>query len=258
MGITLDPPALKISASYFYDPTLYGSAQNLTSKGGQNMLWAWSNSTYNYDYISKLGICQPNSAVHHPSPAPYPYTNSSQDYQWGFSFVQLFVLDILLLLWALSMLVMWYHAQAKLVKQGRFDIGGKARAVIDLADDMHSELDTPNSSLRQRTDKQCTAGKKGGSIASDPSRGMETVPDNSFREWLAHEGWWWLIAAVVCSMGAVFMFVFVWFLAFLLIGPTCGLWFALAVGSTTKSRLVFVFLGLLLGTAVGLILTFAI
>ncbi|PVH93747.1 hypothetical protein DM02DRAFT_215056 [Periconia macrospinosa] len=185
-----------------------------------------------------------------PSPPVFHKTSakSFQRYQWGFSFVQLFIMNILLLLWALSMLIMWYHAQAKLFKGGYLNIGGGYKAVVDVAEAMHKELDTPDFSLRQSTEtqiKQRTVAISGGSISSDPLRVIETAPDNSFGEWLAHERWWWPITYILFACGSTILGLFYIHTDFSLIGPTCGLIFALAVGSTTKSRLVFVLLGML-------------
>lgn len=58
MGRKLDPPTLNISAAYFYDPTLFGSAPTFERQDQKKMLWMWGNDTYDYDYVSQQGMCQ--------------------------------------------------------------------------------------------------------------------------------------------------------------------------------------------------------
>jgi hypothetical protein len=62
----LDAPALNISTSYFYDPTLYGSIGSFEKQDQKKRLWMWANETYDYDYLSQNAMCQ-SSGVCHPS-----------------------------------------------------------------------------------------------------------------------------------------------------------------------------------------------
>jgi uncharacterized protein YpmS len=63
-----------------------------------------------------------------------------QKYQWGFSFVQLLVMNIMLLVWIIGMLLMWAVARATLQQQNRSNITGEYKATVELAASMRKEL----------------------------------------------------------------------------------------------------------------------
>ncbi|KAJ4357447.1 uncharacterized protein N0V89_002022 [Didymosphaeria variabile] len=194
MEFDLEPPTLNISASFFYDPTLYGSADRVSPHLQQKALWIWSNDTYNYTYLSTFGTCQPDGG----------------NYQWGFSFIQLFIMNIMLLIWTLGILIMWYRAQSTMQKRGRVSVAGVHKAVVELAETMHKELDAEDFDLSLSTEaqiKQRTAAAKGGSIAYDAPLVDEKVPDASFTKWLKREKWWLIVTFVFIFATSVLMII---------------------------------------------------
>ncbi|KAI4657005.1 uncharacterized protein J4E79_007620 [Alternaria viburni] len=125
MNQPLDAPALNITTSYFYDPSLYGSATDFAKEDQKKILWMWANETYDYDYLSQKGMCQ----------------SSGRIYQWGFSSIQLFCMDIMLLVWTIGIVTMWWRAQSTMLKRGRDSVAGTHKAVLELAAAMSRELD---------------------------------------------------------------------------------------------------------------------
>ncbi|KAF2440444.1 hypothetical protein P171DRAFT_100866 [Karstenula rhodostoma CBS 690.94] len=56
MNHQLDAPTLNISAASFNDYTLFGFSH--VTLDPRNMLWVWSNDTYNETYLTQKGTCQ--------------------------------------------------------------------------------------------------------------------------------------------------------------------------------------------------------
>jgi hypothetical protein len=84
------------------------------------------NRTYDIPYIRNNGHCQPQNT-----------------YQWGFSFLLLFIALLLSALWALGMWAMWLDAyyNSKIDAVGRRDMGSW-RAVMDLAEAIAASLNS--------------------------------------------------------------------------------------------------------------------
>lgn len=76
------------------------------------LMYMLANKTYDVDYINTYGRCQSNSDV---SATQYCSCSTNltwlQIYQWGFSYVQLFVLVIALLIWTIGIWVVWFKAR---------------------------------------------------------------------------------------------------------------------------------------------------
>jgi hypothetical protein len=65
---------------------------------------------------------------------------NSQAFQWGFSFIQLFVICILLFIWMIGIYIMWLKAHFTLMSMGNPDVPRSFRAILDLATAIQEQL----------------------------------------------------------------------------------------------------------------------
>lgn len=86
------------------------------------MTYSLSNEAYNMATIQKNGTCQPiqNVGTQYFRASPRICTNKViyQRYQWGFSFLQLFINIILLSLWTIGMALVWVKSHLTLKLNG--------------------------------------------------------------------------------------------------------------------------------------------
>lgn len=185
---------LEPNAAWSYNGEIYG-LEDLTSKttGGtcQAMLVSCS-------FIAILKIILTNF----------------QDYRWGFSFLQLFIMIILLILWSGGMYIMWLHSHLLMKKRGRNLLAGEHKAVLELADAMRAQIEEHGQEtlghsatltefeLRRRITKDLN----GGAISYKTSvilDGHDGRGDFNwgFKSWLKKEMWW--LIAFLLSLAAV-------------------------------------------------------
>ncbi|CAI6255826.1 unnamed protein product [Periconia digitata] len=226
--IMLDPPILNISVNYEYKKE--GRWQD------QALFWVHADTgdTFDKRYIEteKHGICQP-----------------TQDYGWGFSFLQLYVVMILIFFWSIGTLALHMHAQQIMHRRGRTAIDGEYKAVISLAVAMEKELNidlysqTPEKSLSRSVQDA-----HGGSISYQSPLLFE--PPSNIMGWSRQEKWWilalLLLTAFAASMPtviydsgvsgtALLVIYYSWWVSF---GLIIGIISALLTCTTTTSRLV--------------------
>ena len=169
-------------------------------------------------------------------------------------------MDIMLLFWTIGIIIMWWRAQATILKRGRVTVTGANKAVIELAAAMSKELDLnvldddlPSEVQFQKSIKA----KEGGCISYNNQLLTEMqLPNTSLRRWLIRDMWWilttFLFAVISLCMWPVSIF---WGPGSLLgliwsHGPTLGLLIALGVGTTPKSRGVFILVCTILSSIV--------
>jgi hypothetical protein len=172
-----------------------------------------------------------------------------QKYQWGFSFVQLLVMNIMLLVWIIGILLMWAVARATLQQRNRSNIAGEYKATVELVASMRKELsEEPDELLilSEEEMKERIRGVDGGNISYNTSvleRPMSVK--ERVKAWCRRELWWLcsllvLVVAVSCAWALLLtdsvMDFFVVLVAFLASGCVYGLVFSLAFGSTWRSR----------------------
>ncbi|KAJ4987007.1 hypothetical protein SVAN01_07548 [Stagonosporopsis vannaccii] len=189
-GATVDAPTLKISA---YDlPDILNNTQSgatpLKPNTGHSAMFVSNNKLYNQTYIQDKGKCQ-----------------AQKSYKWGFSFVQLNIMIILLLVWTFGIIIMYVSSKFTRLQRGREDVAGEYKAVFELSDAMHAQLDTleeeDGKEIRQITEptlrRRVTKDLRGGSIAYDTtllSKGDDWSGglDWTLKAWALREIWWFV------------------------------------------------------------------
>lgn len=253
MNQTLDAPVLNISAFYipkWYSNNLFG--RNWTDPRTQQNPFldmnelrfvydveGVGNETYDVRYVGAYGSCQPMTEM------STDFKRVRETYQWGFSFVQLFVMIILLLLWTLGTSAVWLKANMTLRMMGvrRGDKPTGFRGVLELAAAIRREL--PESNLdeldRDELTKEIRKHLRGGSVGLEDARSPAMYGlVRGFWGWVKTERWWhaaWLLMILV-GMLLSFYFLFIFLAVFL----------ALTMGRTGKSRAILLLGFSLLGT----------
>ncbi|KAH7385960.1 hypothetical protein BKA66DRAFT_569276 [Pyrenochaeta sp. MPI-SDFR-AT-0127] len=149
MDITLEPPLLNVtpvylpgwlwgpnSTSHVYD------AQPKLNADQSKIVWIWSNQTFDKHYIEDNGRCQATDilSIHPIILGNSQLTSETQTYQWGFSFIQLILMMIFLLMWSIGITTMWAQSRRTIRKVGRRGVAGNNKAIFELAHTMHQEL----------------------------------------------------------------------------------------------------------------------
>ncbi|KAF5632942.1 hypothetical protein F25303_9330 [Fusarium sp. NRRL 25303] len=148
---TLNWPPLTIKA--FYLPNnFYWNWTYLTDVPSSTTLGTYEDNSasafivedeiYNLKDVQAGGVCQPIKS------------GESIKYQWGFSFLQLFVMTILLQLWSVSLFVLW--ATTKLTLK-RNDIGVSSegwKGLLELTDNIKEQIESAGITWEDLTDKE--------------------------------------------------------------------------------------------------------
>ncbi|KAK4464984.1 hypothetical protein QBC42DRAFT_262282 [Cladorrhinum samala] len=112
------------------------------------------------DYVLANGVCQP----------------STDRYKWGFSYIQLFVLNILLILWTLGTCLMWACA----VLEREVETPGQWKSVLHLAKTMAEQLGCiergidPNELENRELDRIVDEELERGRVMFGPNRTAES------------------------------------------------------------------------------------
>ncbi|KAI1453737.1 hypothetical protein F4805DRAFT_442369 [Annulohypoxylon moriforme] len=253
-------PALNISAYYIPPGDLFGNGWTNPSNGQKpfqnqsNLAYVASNRTFDLNYIMSNGSCQP----------------VLNQYQWGFSFAQLFILSVLLMIWTIGISIMWLRAHYKLPLQGHPETPKGWKALIILADAMNMELpeaDIDTHTLKDTDVKDAIRERLGGGTVQFDApltrkeysfrTGIYSwAKNNTLGKWFYRNKWWvmaFLLAAVPLTPVMISGLYVLPSGVFLLAISGCailGILFALAVGSTTRSRLFVMSLWVIAGLVV--------
>ncbi|OTA92704.1 hypothetical protein M434DRAFT_396267 [Hypoxylon sp. CO27-5] len=257
---TLLAPALNISAYYIPPGNLFGNnwtdpvTQRKPFHDQTGLTYTMSNRTYPLDYITTYGSCQP----------------VLNEYQWGFSFAQLFILSVLLFVWTIGISIMWLKAHSKLPLQGHPEVPKGWKAVILLAEAMNTELSEAGINAQTLKDQE-VKGKirerlKGGSVRFDaPLTRKEYRFRTALYMWfktndlgkrISRNKWWWtalLIASVLLLLIMMLAECALTPRVFLIAISSCtilGILLALSIGSTTRSRLFVTWIWIMAGLIV--------
>ncbi|KAH7003080.1 hypothetical protein EDB82DRAFT_482564 [Fusarium venenatum] len=133
---------------------------------------------YSITQLVKNGVCQ-----------PVKDTGSVQRYQWGFSFLQLYFVIVLLLLWSLALVVLWKTSHDMLKLNRREITSQDWKGLLDFTNTIRTQLEHAGVDVDSLTDKQLDdeiLKLQGGSISS---RRMSTSSFNVWR-WLLNSKRW--------------------------------------------------------------------
>ncbi|KAF2020102.1 hypothetical protein BU24DRAFT_477246 [Aaosphaeria arxii CBS 175.79] len=134
-----------------------------------NRMWRWSNETFDLDY----------------------------NYKWGFSFVQLFCMVVMLLIWSIGILAMRIQARSTLRRRGRESIAGRHKAVIQLAAAMQEHMGDRNLMLESLDEIDLERRIKevqGGAISyAFPTSGITRSQSTTLRYFRA----WFCVLAII-------------------------------------------------------------
>lgn len=178
-----------------------------------------------------------SSCISHISTHP---TDSSQDYKWGFSFLQLYLM--ILIMWILSCGVWTLHISTTFELRHRNKPPlrvGEYKAVLKLAErvshDFNQISEDPGAlheaGIRRRIRKQL----RGGAVTYQASLVEELQTGSSWRQEK-----WWIGGTLLVNMLAFLLNSTAWFYApvfcMSLIAPATGCVLATSIGTTLKSR----------------------
>jgi hypothetical protein len=142
-GIDLPAPALNVSAFYMQSYDVYGftwidPTTHTTPFSNHSLLtMAINNSTYSATYMQQHGNCQQIST-----------------YKWGFAFLILYILVILLLVWSIGMFLTWLQACLTLDFFGNPQTVNDYKAILDLATAIRREFVESGQDSGELTDNQ--------------------------------------------------------------------------------------------------------
>ncbi|XXH01707.1 hypothetical protein Hte_008068 [Hypoxylon texense] len=243
----LPAPALNISAYYIPPGSLFGN--NWTDPQTQQrpfndlarLTYLLQNQTYPIGYVESHGSCQP----------------VLNQYQWGFSFTQLFIMAALLFIWTIGISTMWLRAHRRLPLRGHPEVPKGWKAVILLAEALNKELSETDIDVHALRDQQVKNSiqkyLQGGSVRFDAHLTRQEVDfGKGVRDWFHHgrvlektyANRWWETVLIVFAAPLVLSVIFRicsqpggTFLVAVFGSAILGILCALAIGSTLRSRL---------------------
>ncbi|KAK7582980.1 hypothetical protein V3481_012274 [Fusarium oxysporum f. sp. vasinfectum] len=156
---TLDWPPLNITAFYLPDEpfywnwtanrtemyAMYSSIEEINSHPYGNRsksTFLIEDELYNYKELQAAGICQPMKG------------GESIEYQWGFSFLQLFVMTSLLHLWSIGLVILWTTAHLTLKRNNLTTSSEGWKGLLEITDSLKVQLESAGIILNALTDKE--------------------------------------------------------------------------------------------------------
>ena len=238
----LSAPTLNISAYYIASECIFGSDWTDLRTGKMPFatksvaVFVANGVPYPFDYLSVNGTCQPLGT-----------------YQWGFSFLLLFIFLLTLLIWSIGTYIFWLEAHLTLKVRDIYEIPGKYKVVIRLGAAMQREFVKEGDDITCLEERQIISrirrDLKGGTIENDGA--IIQQPQYRFREvikrWFRRDKWWFGGFVVLTAIWMTLLFmtsaIFAIFIcAFLSLGTLL----AMFIGGKTGSRiLMLLFCGVL-------------
>jgi hypothetical protein len=253
-GTFIPPPALDISA--YTNPSTYDYPYYVAPTFPGDQLWVLNGTNltesplFNAEDMNSNGSCQPDLY-----------------YEWGFSFLVLFIFSALLLFWGVGTFFFWLKADLALKSYGRPIIAGDYRAALEMASILQSEFLESEQDLSKLTEKEIEAFikdiLKGGSI---PHFTKPFVSEVSMRKALSR--WWkgpdkWWILGLMISTGFLCSVTFtapelslggMVFSLCLTSGIGTGILMALSISSSNGSRTIMTLFFISFAIVLGIIL----
>jgi hypothetical protein len=226
-GTLLPEPALNISAFYIHEYSGYSGhywtdpqGSRPYSNASNRMFTAVnSNTTYTMEHVEDNGSCQTLEVGVFSGALPCCYDvgvsiqllTSRQRYQWGFSWLQLFIDLLLLLFWAIGIWLLWLKAHKELKRRGGVEPASRYEAVLDLASALEQEVSKTGETTRALTSKQPEILVKdrlsGGAMKSEAPIQLSRYSFRaSFWPWIMEHKWWVLLFLLTSWMVPIALF----------------------------------------------------
>ncbi|CAI6331828.1 unnamed protein product [Periconia digitata] len=164
-GFDLSPPLLNITI----EVDEFGGFPLHENISTQIRTWIYDDKHYSQEQILERGSCQPTKDV----------------FAWGFSFIQLNILLILLLIWSLGTLALYMHGRYSMFMGRQYSVDGRYKAIITLADAMRRQLG-PSYSQTEKDIARAVRAVDGGSISHRSIFYCISVPEKVW-SWLRGE-----------------------------------------------------------------------
>ena len=181
----------------------------------------------------------------------------SQSYQWGFSFLQVFIAFLYLIVWSVGIYYISALSRLRLEQTGRAEVPTKFKATLALAQTMRRELsecgEDPAKLTASQLDHRVRQVLRGGCM-DVPAAAAGPVPVTLGGRLRLEK--WWMAAMVILTLFLVVAWrvkgwvVYLDVLYWMALCWTIGLHVAMTIGRTTRSRLFMVFCGVVLSLVV--------
>lgn len=162
---------------------------------------------------------------------------------------------LLMTVWSLSVYVMWLRAHLKLSSRGPYEIPNRYKAAVKLTRAIavdFGDADEATYLSNKEFSTHISRNLKGGRVGGDPAMALGKYSfRNGVKGWISREKWWFsgiVLCSVFCCVGWLLPYE-VFGLLWLAVWSWPIIVFALAVGTTRKSRLFFLISWLIIGMA---------
>ncbi|KAF5523617.1 hypothetical protein CGCA056_v004401 [Colletotrichum aenigma] len=253
MKQTLSSPTLNISAFYLPEryKTIFGNnwtdprtnTQPFSDRSKVTYTYNMGNDTYDLNYIRSNGTCQPVTEIDKIN------ASARETYQWGFSYIQLFIMLLLLILWTLGMSAMWVKSHMTMRMRGRFDKPKGFKGVLELAAAIRKELQesNPDDLTHDQLSEEIKKRLRGGTIELEKagSPAMYGVWGGLWG-WIKNWRWWTMTWCLLTAIGSLLITykggVFLWIMIL-----SSSMFFAMVIGRSSKSMAMLSLWGFVLG-----------
>src|SRR5262249_40604727 len=154
---------------------------------------------------------------------------------WGFSFIQLFIVTVLVTIWSVGTYFMWLKARLQLRLRGVPEVARGWRAVLELAQEIEKELSSNDIDFTKLTDRQLKGEIRkrlqGGSVSFKDLFEREGYGlRRGFWKWLKEDKWWFAFYIVATAI-AIFLWLYIPYVILntLFCGLSYGIFFAMLV-----------------------------
>ncbi|KAI8630873.1 hypothetical protein F5Y19DRAFT_473993 [Xylariaceae sp. FL1651] len=153
------------------DPQSHGHSKPFQNRSRTS--WTFSNQTYSLSYMESNGQCQP----------------TQNKFRWGFSFLQVFILVVSLLVWTFGTCILWLKSYFRLPFQAQLEVPRGYTALLLIAETIEEQLDQVGLDAISLTNRQMKAeiqkSLQGGAFSLKASPQHETL-----HHWIKKERIW--------------------------------------------------------------------
>ncbi|KAI1274864.1 hypothetical protein F5Y07DRAFT_371738 [Xylaria sp. FL0933] len=233
LNYTLPSNSLDVEPSILSPSVL--SSLNMTQ--GFQPIWTYENHIYTLQDIRINGACQALGA----------------EFQWGFSYLQLFIIVILLIIWTSGTCLLRHRAHQFLPLEGQPERPRGFRALLLLAEAIQIELQTsgidPHSLKNNQLKHQIYKCLKGGSTSFGFPLRRKTIRRRTALQWMKEDLW---LLVIVTATGVPLSL----FLGPVFIPISLGILSTFFIGTTAKSRFLLFTLSIIIALLIVLPIVF--